>query len=132
MQKTGRSLDLVDPKLGTEFNEKEAQRMIKVALLCVNASPKLRPTMSAAIRMLEGKEHIPEEISDPSIYGEDLKIISLRNQNQHVDIQNSSGILGPYFSSDGTQVPSSSASAHDLYHSSQVGETSSLGFHKNS
>jgi hypothetical protein len=47
-------MELVDPKLGSEFNKEEAIRMIKVALLCTNPSPALRPTMSAVVSMLEG------------------------------------------------------------------------------
>ena len=45
-------MELVDPELGSEFSEEEALRMIKVALLCANASPALRPTMTAAVSML--------------------------------------------------------------------------------
>ncbi|KAJ0082183.1 hypothetical protein Patl1_10382 [Pistacia atlantica] len=46
LQQKENLLELVDPKLEHEFNKEEAERMIKVALLCSNASPELRPTMS--------------------------------------------------------------------------------------
>ncbi|KAH7568681.1 hypothetical protein JRO89_XS06G0032000 [Xanthoceras sorbifolium] len=39
-------MELVDQNLGFEFDKVEAERMIKVALLCANASPSLRPTTS--------------------------------------------------------------------------------------
>jgi hypothetical protein len=67
-------MELVDPKLGSEFNE-EAVRMIKVALLilCANSLPALRPTMSAVVNMLEGLTVVHELITDPSIYGEELR-----------------------------------------------------------
>ena len=129
-------MEVVDPNLGSEFDEKQAERMIKVALLCTNASPKLRPTMSAVIRMLEGEDKIPEEVSDPSIYGKDMRFSPFRDRFQHMDMQSSNGSLAPNFSSDGAQGGSSSASAQDLYQinvdSNQFGQTTSLVFHKRS
>jgi hypothetical protein len=71
-------MELVDPKLGSEFNE-EAIRMIKVALLCSNPSPALRPTMSAVVSMLEGQTVVHELLMDPSIYGEELRFNALRH-----------------------------------------------------
>ena len=62
-------MEIVDPKLQSEFNKEEAERMIKAALLCTNASPSLRPAMSEVVSMLEGQTSIQEMISDPSIYG---------------------------------------------------------------
>ena len=53
-------MELVDPELGSEFNKEEALRMIKVALLCLNPSPALRPTMSAVVGMLEGQIVVDE------------------------------------------------------------------------
>ena len=56
-------MEIVDPKLGSEFNQDEAERMIKVALLCTNASPTLRPAMSAVVSMLEGQTVVQDVIS---------------------------------------------------------------------
>ncbi|WJZ96600.1 hypothetical protein VitviT2T_015270 [Vitis vinifera] len=109
LKQKGSLMELVDPNLGTEFNKKEAETMIKVALLCTNASSKLRPTMSAVLRMLEGQDIIPEVISDPSIYGKDMRISPLRDHYQHMEMQSSSGSLAPNFSLDGAQVGSSSS-----------------------
>ncbi|RWR88650.1 Protein kinase domain-containing protein [Cinnamomum micranthum f. kanehirae] len=47
------ALELVDPTL-SKFNEGQATRMIGVALLCIQASPMLRPPMSRVIAMLLG------------------------------------------------------------------------------
>ncbi|PHU26041.1 hypothetical protein BC332_04373 [Capsicum chinense] len=63
LQRTGKFLELVDPRLGSDFNEEEALRMIKVALLCINASPALRPNMSAVVNMLEGHLDDVDEFS---------------------------------------------------------------------
>ncbi|PQQ01642.1 putative LRR receptor-like serine/threonine-protein kinase [Prunus yedoensis var. nudiflora] len=49
LQQKGELLELVDPRLGSDVSEEEAIRMVKVALLCINAAPALRPTMSAVV-----------------------------------------------------------------------------------
>ncbi|XP_059435623.1 probable LRR receptor-like serine/threonine-protein kinase At1g07650 isoform X2 [Corylus avellana] len=76
LNQKGNLMELVDSKLGSKFNE-EAVRMIKVALLCANSSPALRPTMSAVVNMLEGRTVVHELITDPSIYGEELRFKAL-------------------------------------------------------
>lgn len=73
-------MELVDPRLGSEFNEEEAIRMIKVALLCTNSSPALRPIMSEVLNMLEGRALVPELIMDPSIFGDESRFGALRDQ----------------------------------------------------
>ncbi|XP_021801083.1 probable LRR receptor-like serine/threonine-protein kinase At1g07650 [Prunus avium] len=72
LQQKGNLMELVDPKLGSQFNKEEAMRMIKVALLCANPSPALRPTMSAVVSMLEGQTIVHEVKINPSIYGDEL------------------------------------------------------------
>ncbi|KAE9457592.1 hypothetical protein C3L33_10505, partial [Rhododendron williamsianum] len=46
LQERGSLLELVDPGLGSEYSSEEAMAMLKVALLCISASPTLRPAMS--------------------------------------------------------------------------------------
>ncbi|KAK4594663.1 hypothetical protein RGQ29_018381 [Quercus rubra] len=46
-------VDLADSKL-SEFNEEEVKRLIGVSLLCTQASPTLRPSMSRVVAMLSG------------------------------------------------------------------------------
>ena len=109
----------MDPKLGREFNKEEAKRIIKVALLCTNASPVLRPTMSEAVSMLEGKTDV-EEISDPGIYGDafanDLRFKPLKAfQEQIRSKSNNAAEKQGKDSSDALQTePFTSTSAHDL------------------
>lgn len=62
----------MDPKLGSEFNKEEAEKVIKVALLCINASPVLRPTMSEVVSMHEGQNTVEEVFFDPADYDDDL------------------------------------------------------------
>ncbi|KAL7211555.1 hypothetical protein ACSBR2_014422 [Camellia fascicularis] len=73
LQQKGRLMGLVDPKLGPDFNKEEAIKMIKIALLCTNPSPALRPAMSAVVSMLEGHLDIQDLVMDPSIYGDEYR-----------------------------------------------------------
>ncbi|KAG6737308.1 hypothetical protein POTOM_058822 [Populus tomentosa] len=70
LQKNGDIMEMVDPRLGSEFNKKEVVRMINVALLCTNQSPALRPTMSTVVSMLEGKTDVEELVMVPSTLGD--------------------------------------------------------------
>ncbi|XP_022715709.1 probable LRR receptor-like serine/threonine-protein kinase At1g07650 [Durio zibethinus] len=80
LQQKGNLMELVDPRLGTEFNEEEAMRMTRVALLCTNSSPALRPIMSEVVSMLEGRTPVPELIMDPSIFGDEMRFGALKDQ----------------------------------------------------
>lgn len=58
--------EAVDPSLNKEFPEKEACRVLQVALLCTQASAALRPSMEQVIQMLNEKGHeIPEPNQPP-------------------------------------------------------------------
>ncbi|KAF2302940.1 hypothetical protein GH714_011480 [Hevea brasiliensis] len=134
LQQKGNLMEIVDPRLESEFNIEEAERMIKVALLCTNASSMLRPTMSAALSMLEGETSIEEVTSDPSIYDDDMRFKPLKDHYQQMQRQSSGRSQAPIFSSDNSWVGSSTttASAYDLYPVNpesinlEVSETSSL------
>ncbi|KAE8656156.1 putative LRR receptor-like serine/threonine-protein kinase [Hibiscus syriacus] len=80
LQQKGNLMELVDPRLGTEFNEEEAIRMTRVALLCTNSSPALRPTMSEVVNMLEGRTLVPELIMDPSIFADESRFGTLKDK----------------------------------------------------
>ncbi|OVA14371.1 Protein kinase domain [Macleaya cordata] len=82
LQEKGSLLELVDPKLGSDFNEEEALGMINLALICTNASPTLRPKMSAVVSMLEGRTVLREFVSNPNKIGDDLKFKAIRNYQQ--------------------------------------------------
>ncbi|KAJ0081082.1 hypothetical protein Patl1_10376 [Pistacia atlantica] len=108
LQQKGNLMEILDPKLESKFDNEEAERMVKVALLCCNASPTLRPTMSEVVSMLESQTIIQEVISDPSIYGGDFQL-------QQLDQNSRGNSISPNFSSNKTWVGSSTTSAHDLY-----------------
>lgn len=57
-------VDLVDSTL-LEYNEEEVKRLIGVSLLCTQASPALRPTMSRVVAMLLGDTEVSSITSRP-------------------------------------------------------------------
>ncbi|XP_062096121.1 probable LRR receptor-like serine/threonine-protein kinase At1g07650 isoform X3 [Humulus lupulus] len=90
LQQKGDIMELVDPKLGSKFKKEEAKRMIKVALLCTNPSPSLRPTMSTVVTMLEGRTTIPELVMDSSILDDPFRFTGLRDKLDQISQQASS------------------------------------------
>ncbi|XP_022715707.1 probable LRR receptor-like serine/threonine-protein kinase At1g07650 isoform X2 [Durio zibethinus] len=112
LQQKGNLMELVDPKLGTKFNKEEAMRIIKVAMLCTNPSPALRPTMSAVVSMFEGRTDVHEIIREPSPYGDEMRFKSLTEIDQV--ILQSSETQSLLQSSDSKCIGSSSTSALDL------------------
>ncbi|KAL6991290.1 hypothetical protein U1Q18_009407 [Sarracenia purpurea var. burkii] len=110
VQQGGNLVDLVDPKLGSEFNKEEVERMVKVALLCTNGSPSLRPTMSEVVTMLEGQMSIPEIIPEPNSYNEDLRFKAIRDFRREKQNWSLSGTQTEKSTTIRTEVGSSSTS----------------------
>lgn len=65
LYETNQSLGMVDSTL-LKFDEEEALRMIRVALLCTQASPMMRPSMSRVVAMLTGDIEVTPVASKPS------------------------------------------------------------------
>ncbi|CAF2159797.1 unnamed protein product [Brassica napus] len=108
LQQTGDIMKIVDPRLEGHFNIKEAVRMIKVAFVCTNSSPSLRPAMSEAVQMLEGEIEITQVMSDPGLYDHNLSISKLRGTDAHGS-SSTSGLTQT------TTTMKSSVSSCDLY-----------------
>ncbi|KAI9376943.1 hypothetical protein POPTR_019G007900v4 [Populus trichocarpa] len=117
LQKNGDIMEMVDPRLGSEFNKKEVVRMINVALLCTNQSPALRPTMSTVVSMLEGKTDVEELVMVPSTLGDPSGYATaLHNKFAQSSVNGSiSETPSLVKSSEGPWTASSSSSAQDLY-----------------
>ncbi|XP_030967402.1 probable LRR receptor-like serine/threonine-protein kinase At1g56140 isoform X1 [Quercus lobata] len=64
LHENNREVDLVDFTL-SEFNEDEVKRLIGVSLLCTQASPILRPSMSRVVAMLLGDIEVSTVTSRP-------------------------------------------------------------------
>lgn len=108
--------ELVDRRLGSNFDQEEVMVMINVAFLCTHPSSSCRPTMSSVLSMLEGKTVVPELNSDKT---EETNMMKLEEMRQYYrDIEESQmseadnhnhtkSLLGP--------STGSSTSAADLY-----------------
>ena len=77
MHENNCEVDLVDSKL-SEFNEEEVKRLIGVSLLCTQASPTLRPSMSRVVAMLSGDIEVSAVTSRPG-YLTDWKCDDITN-----------------------------------------------------
>jgi len=71
-------MELVDRRLGSDFNKKEAMAMINVALLCTNVTSNLRPSMSSVVSMLDGRTVVPEFVSDSNEVMDEKKLEVMR------------------------------------------------------
>ncbi|KAI8558030.1 hypothetical protein RHMOL_Rhmol04G0056800 [Rhododendron molle] len=128
LKQKGNMMELVDPKLGSDFNKIEVTGMINVALMCTNVSPAVRPAMSSVVSMLEGRT-VPEtsSVPDPDASNEQMKLkgmmIELQKSLETDTSESQIQIVptdGPYTASSasaGDLYPytASSASAGDLY-----------------
>ncbi|GMI82902.1 hypothetical protein like AT5G35370 [Hibiscus trionum] len=54
MHEQGRYLELADPRLQGRVNNKEVEKLVRIALCCVQEEPALRPSMAVVVGMLEG------------------------------------------------------------------------------
>ncbi|GLT54337.1 hypothetical protein SLA2020_275420 [Shorea laevis] len=66
--KAGSILEVVDARLGGEFDELEVVLVLKLGLICSNNAPKARPTMRQVVRYLEREVALPEAVEAPDAY----------------------------------------------------------------
>lgn len=98
-------LQLVDPTLEMNFPDNEAIQFIKVGLLCVQETARLRPLMSMVVKMLANEIDIQDiEILQPGLVG--LKEIKMRHSSQSV--------FSRGFTTVSSQSPSTSYSDHAI------------------
>ncbi|KAK9674173.1 hypothetical protein RND81_12G216100 [Saponaria officinalis] len=83
-------VELVDEAFRGDLNNEEATRFLKIALLCTQQLPNLRPTMSTVVRMLQGEEDVSDmNITQPGILLE-LTDVKVKENPAQKDVQNSS------------------------------------------
>ncbi|XP_075510103.1 putative serine/threonine-protein kinase isoform X3 [Primulina tabacum] len=81
-------VELVDSVLNGDFPEKEVVRFLKVGLLCVQETTRLRPAMSTAIKMLKNETDTENiEISRP---GRIVDLMDVKIQQKHLSHSSSS------------------------------------------
>jgi hypothetical protein len=85
LHERGDLLELVDKRLGSDFNKKEAMVMINVALLCTNETSNLRPSMSSVVSMLEGRTVVPEFVSESSEVMNEQKLQEMSRYYSQID-----------------------------------------------
>ncbi|XP_071720602.1 L-type lectin-domain containing receptor kinase V.9-like isoform X2 [Rutidosis leptorrhynchoides] len=54
-------LNVVDPKLGDDYDRDELGLFLKVGLLCSHSCPSVRPSMSQVLKFLKGEESLPTD-----------------------------------------------------------------------
>ncbi|CAL5059266.1 unnamed protein product [Urochloa decumbens] len=73
LKQQGKLLEMVDRRLGSDYSQEQALRLLNVALLCANTLPTQRPKMSSVVKMLCGQIPI-EIIPDDDDLIEDLQV----------------------------------------------------------
>ena len=68
----GSPLELMDPDIDSTCSKEEVLRVIEVALLCTQAVPTMRPSMSRVVAMLTGDVEVIPAASRPG-YIKDLQ-----------------------------------------------------------
>lgn len=97
--------------------------MMKVALLCTNASASLRPTMSEVVNMLEGRMPVPYLIPETGSYTEDLRFKAMRDLHRQKEDQSWSGSQTQNSTAVNTFYSSSkSYNSNEIHPDSRVGQ----------
>ncbi|KAL0363508.1 UNVERIFIED_CONTAM: putative LRR receptor-like serine/threonine-protein kinase RFK1, partial [Sesamum calycinum] len=87
LQESKKIDELIDERLVSRADIEEIDRVVRVALLCTNATPSIRPTMSEVVQMLEGKMAIPDVITVGSPYNNDVRFKAVKDFHQERRIQ---------------------------------------------
>ncbi|KAJ0684351.1 putative protein kinase RLK-Pelle-DLSV family [Helianthus annuus] len=88
----GKLTNLVDPKLGSDYDPTEMMVVTELALKCTAISPTDRPTMSSAVSMLEGRivpeAFIAEQSGSMAKTDRDkmMKLLDIENENQQEEM----------------------------------------------
>nr|KAJ0211263.1 hypothetical protein LSAT_V11C400171970 [Lactuca sativa] len=114
LKQKGSLIDLVDPRLGSEFKKKEALRMIEIALLCTNESPVLRPVMSEVVNMLEGHTKTEEINVNVNTSEEENRFQALGGKLERMQSHE--------FERPDISINPASSSSNDLYPNSQISQ----------
>ncbi|KAG2294713.1 hypothetical protein Bca52824_041382, partial [Brassica carinata] len=61
LREQNKLMEVVDPRLGKDYNREEAMTMIQIGILCTSQVPSDRPSMSTVVSMLEGHSTVDVE-----------------------------------------------------------------------
>ncbi|CAF2055842.1 hypothetical protein HID58_070125 [Brassica napus] len=80
-------LELVDPRLGSDYNREEALTMLQVVILCTIPDPSDRPLMSEVVKMLEGKKMVElEKLEEASEYKETKRLENMNTMKKYYEM----------------------------------------------
>ncbi|KAK4796971.1 hypothetical protein SAY86_029297 [Trapa natans] len=113
LKERGDPMELVDPRLGMDFDKEEMMVTINIALLCAEASPAARPAMSSVVSMLEGNLVLLSP-AGPSSVNDEITYKAMRNHFQYVKVKKVTETETQSTQID-TTLTASSTSAGDLY-----------------
>ncbi|EEF46074.1 ATP binding protein, putative [Ricinus communis] len=54
----GKVSELLDPHIGTNYNDDQIERMVLAATLCIRRSPRSRPQISLVLKLLQGDDEV--------------------------------------------------------------------------
>ncbi|CAI9088862.1 OLC1v1023310C1 [Oldenlandia corymbosa var. corymbosa] len=79
LNEEGNLMELIDLRLGSDYNKEQVMRTLHIALLCTNVVPTERPSMSSVVSMLEGRGGVDmiSSASKRSASGKHKKLKSL-------------------------------------------------------
>ena len=69
----GNILDAKDPNLGTEYNQREVEMVLKLGLLCSHSNPQARPTMRQVLHYVSGDAMLPD-FSPLELHGNEMML----------------------------------------------------------
>ncbi|XP_044506660.1 probable leucine-rich repeat receptor-like serine/threonine-protein kinase At3g14840 isoform X3 [Mangifera indica] len=114
LKKKGKLMELIDPRLGSDFDKEEMMVMISVALLCTSVSATVRPTMSLVVNMLEGRASVLDWDPRSSDSIDEANFEAMRSYFQYNREQTNKGSQSHSLYMDGPWTGSSTSEA-DLY-----------------
>ncbi|XP_021854659.1 probable LRR receptor-like serine/threonine-protein kinase RFK1 isoform X3 [Spinacia oleracea] len=115
LQQSGNFVELVDQKLGCNYNIEEAENMVNVALLCTSTAPSGRPSMSEVVKMLEGEMTIPNVVPDFQAYTNDVRFKSMRGIQTQRETENVNGTQSEITTTMHADTVLSSTSSQNLH-----------------
>lgn len=87
MREQNNLLELVDPRLGSDYNREEAMIMIQIAIMCTSSEPRDRPTMLEVVKMLEGKKMVEmETLEEASIHRETKRLEHMNTMKKYYEM----------------------------------------------
>ncbi|KAJ4891857.1 L-type lectin-domain containing receptor kinase IV.1 [Raphanus sativus] len=84
----GNILDAVDPNMGSEYDQKEVEMVLKLGLLCSHPDPRARPSMRQVLQYLRGDAKLP-----------DISPLDLSGSGMMLGVQDGFSELGMSYSS---------------------------------